>query len=908
MQAPQVLAVSPAAGANNVLVTASVSVFFSEPVLQNSLPGALRLIDVASGQPVPARIEKVQEGVIATVFPDAPLLPTRDYRVEVSTAVLDLEGNALRQPFTSAFRTRALGTLVLVSTNNVSALVGETLPDPIRVRLLDSSGQPVKQATVVMTAKMGAGVFEPSGLRQLTLVTDDSGHAEVGFRLGGQVVTHTVKIAAVGFSTIPYFRAHALPLPPANLRVYSGNNQMGPPGTEATFPLIVEATDSGGNLIQGTTVTFRIKSGQASIQGFPERDAITNSSGLASVPVAFGATSGGVIVEASFTNMLGQAPVFNLTNVLPQPSSPTAIVGRVLDAQSLKPLKHVYVYLADAPSIWDWSDDAGAFRLLTSPGAHVVNVDGFESGEIDGKLYPVVAIPVNAVDGRDNDIGMPALLPPLEIDSFLDVSDVQGGTLTLRSNPLWKMYVAPGQARFANGGRTGRLYVASVPPDRIPMPPAGGKISRFFDTVQPLSVRFEPPAQVSFPNSDNLPPGTVTEIFTLSYSSGLFLKTGRGQVSEDGVVINSLTGEGITAGGWHQSPSPVPPPQTCFEATLNLGLGIVSATLTAFGRSATGAPVGEFFWYFILCNLPSNQGPVTPIVTITGPPNAGPPLPPGPPYAGPPNLPPPVQPPPRPPQPPEPPENSKPVVTGVSLSLSAEEAQPGEFVWVTATVSFSDPQAKKERVVVTIEDVPEDLVDLTGGALSSINVTTNAQGIAKFPAYVRVTAPTNVDVTFRPTIKEGLNPGISLAATLLLVETLLRIRPQYEIDTSAVLALVNNEAEAFQLTAYLNGIRGRVYISTQAVAELNGSAAAFAVLAAFQITGPVHRQNEAILQAARAAGFKPGDSLIAASAIEHRRWVITKDGDYIRQQRVAALKPLGYKVVFFNLGDLPRPF
>ncbi len=607
----EVLAVMPSSGTTGVQLTANFSVFFSEPVLSGSLSGII-LTDTVTSLPVVGSFSPSQDGVIATFVPGQPLQPSRLYRINVTTAVKDNGGHELAHSFQSTFQTQVLGTGILVSTNGLSARINELAPQPVVFRALNNLGVPVKQVPVTFTAKMGSGVFEPSKSRQIVVLTDDTGFARSDFRLGGEAVLHTVEATAVGFSTVPMYTALALPMPAANLRIYSGNSQNGAPGTTAPFHLIAQATDVGGNSVAGTTITFNVIQGQGNFGGQPTVAIPTDSSGTARVAFTFGTTTGPVSVQASFLGLVGQAPTFSLLNLAPQPSSPTVITGRAIDANTLLPINHIYVYFVDNPSIWDWTDEFGAFSLTTIPGSHVVSVNGFESGPIGGVQYPVIAIPVNAVQGQINDISMPALLPQLDPLSYIDVSDTQGGTLTLRADPRWQMYVAPGQARFANGTGTGRLYVASVPPDRIPMPVAGGKTSRFFDTIQPLNVAFDPPAQVSFPNADNLPAGTVTDIFTLSYTSGTFVRTGRGQVSEDGQLVRSLPGEGITQGGWHNSPSPRPDPTTCLDGGVadGEGKGIPACTVTYAGISAITDSEGRYRF----CNVPANN-PSAPIIS-----------------------------------------------------------------------------------------------------------------------------------------------------------------------------------------------------------------------------------------------------------------------------------------------------
>lgn len=906
-QAPLALTVLPPNGSTGTLLTANISVFFSEPVSASSLIGALTVTDTGSDLPISGRIERAQDGVIAAFIPDQPLAPSRTYRVDVSTAVTDEEANHLQQPFTSTFVTQALGMGILVSTNNVSASVGTSLPQPIVFKALGVGGTPVKQVPVVFRADMGSGAFEPSGQRQLTVLTDANGLAQASFRLGGEAVAHTVSVSAVGFTTVPVFSALATPMGAANLRIYSGNAQSGAPGGIAPFPLIVQATDVGGNPIAGTMVTFNVSQGQGSFAGQPTATVPTNSSGTASTFFTFGATSGTIHVQARFPGMVGQEPIFNLLDLLPQPSSPTVIVGRVIDAGSLEPISHIYVYLVDAPSIWDWTDEHGAFRLAATPGSHVVSVNGFESGPINGKQYPVIAIPINAVEGQENDIGMPALLPELDPLSFLDVSDTQGGTLTLRANPLWQMHLAPGQARFANGSRTGKLYVASVPPDRIPMPVAGGKTSRFFDTVQPLNVVFDPPAKVSFPNLDNLKPGTVTDIFTLSYTSGTFVRTGRGKVSEDGRLITSLPGEGITQGGWHAAPQPDPDDTTCVTVVLDLSPEKDAGfpTLTAHGLSAKGVRRKGNLWSFALCNIPANSGPFDGTVSWSGPPGVGPSPGNSPPYNGPPNNPPPPRPP-GPDDPSNPPD--PPIISGIELTIDRpDDVMPGDILELTATVSLDDTNAPKSDIVVTFKELPEGIVifnDMQVVGVADSDGLTDTAGVAKM--YALVTSPAAIPLLVRlvASIRAVVNTRYALvggAAILSAVEERVFKQRQFEMDTIALQRAMQADpqspltyrgedapATGIAILSFITLRAGRVFYSDQVRQEFlltmdephRQEAEQF--LARYQISlAAINRPdvfNEAVLIGKGTAfALQDGDARVVASAVANRRRLISVD-------------------------------
>ncbi|MBI3553687.1 MAG: hypothetical protein HY077_14415 [Elusimicrobia bacterium] len=567
----------------------------------------ITLKDTVTGLPVAGMIGLSQDGVIATFFPSQPLQPSRSYTIGVSTAVLDVGGNPLKQAFASSFQTQALGTLVLTSVNNSTAAINSVVAQPITVKALSSTSTPVAQVSVVFAAQMGAGTFQPSGLRQITVLTDATGIASATFQLGGQAVQNTVAITAVGFSSATLFSVTTLPMQATLLRIYSGNNQSGALGDIATLPLVVQAMDAGGDNIQGTTVTFKITQGQGSFNGQPTTTSITDSSGTASTLLTFGATPGPVLVQAFFDAMVGGAPVMNFFGIAPQPSSPTAVVGSVVDGITLVPLPGVIVYLGEDENISTTTDQGGRFRLLVSSGPHIIVVAGIDSGVIGGHTYPEVSYPVTAVQGQDTDLGIPSMLPELDPDLCINVSDVQGGTLTIKSHPLWKLILAPGQAHFADGTHTGKICAQFVRHDRIPMPVAGGKTSLFEDTVQPPDVTFNPPAQVTFPNDDNLKPGTVTEIFTLDYVTGVFKKTGRGLVTEDGTVLNSLPGQGITQGGWHLAPSPIPALTTCLRGLIDPGNVSDKDVITYQGASALTAVIGGTFG-FLLCGVPVTQG------------------------------------------------------------------------------------------------------------------------------------------------------------------------------------------------------------------------------------------------------------------------------------------------------------
>lgn len=80
-------------------------------------------------------------------------------------------------------------------------------------------------------------------------------------------------------------------------------------------------------------------------------------------------------------------------------------------------------------------------------------------------------------------------------------------------------------------------------------------------TVQPPGVEFEPPAKITIPN-DGLPPGRVIDIFQFDHDLNRFVNVGPGTTDEEGLLIVSDPGFGITKSGWGGCGQPQPP-TTC---------------------------------------------------------------------------------------------------------------------------------------------------------------------------------------------------------------------------------------------------------------------------------------------------------------------------------------------------------
>ncbi len=165
---PQVAAVSPVAGQQQVPINAQVVVSFSEPVNGESLAG---ITLSTGGNSVPLTYSLSSGNQLLTLTPNADLLAGATYTLAVN-AVSDLSGNVLATPFTSTFVTSGgadLATPVVSAITPSNAATAVLTTAPIQVsfdKLIDQisvSGQTVKITTNGSTFVTATYSFNPAG-------------------------------------------------------------------------------------------------------------------------------------------------------------------------------------------------------------------------------------------------------------------------------------------------------------------------------------------------------------------------------------------------------------------------------------------------------------------------------------------------------------------------------------------------------------------------------------------------------------------------------------------------------------------------------------------------------------------------------------------------------------------------
>jgi len=172
-------------------------------------------------------------------------------------------------------------TSFLAYNNNQTVAAGATSL-PFLVRVLDTTGRPVYNATVNFTTASGATVNTP------TMVTLADGYASttiVAPATGGNYTLNvTCGNASFQFNfTVPGAVGVTNPSPTSQLTIIEGDGQIGSSDTDLPEPLTIQVSDSKGNPLSGVAVTWTVTSGDGAVfQGFANSSA-TDNNGQSSV-------------------------------------------------------------------------------------------------------------------------------------------------------------------------------------------------------------------------------------------------------------------------------------------------------------------------------------------------------------------------------------------------------------------------------------------------------------------------------------------------------------------------------------------------------------------------------------------------------------------------------------------------
>lgn len=262
-------------------------------------------------------------------------------------------------------------------TETVPLVSGTTVP--VDVALLDNNGAGVRQAGVVVTAKLTSGNGGLIGEQYAT--TNEGGVASfTGVGVSGSSGLKTVSFSVKGVPASA-FRINLHSGVPKTFAITGGNNQVWYLQSALDTSLVVRVTDAEGFGVANTPVQFTVTAGGGRLSA---PNSTTNANGYAS-PGTFTLGAVGTNTVIAKANGISQTLTFNATaqhllqTLQIRLSSPSAKVGQTIQATLSGTDETGASYLpAQAPG---WFIDQTGFASITQSGL----VTGLAAGT--GRIY-----------------------------------------------------------------------------------------------------------------------------------------------------------------------------------------------------------------------------------------------------------------------------------------------------------------------------------------------------------------------------------------------------------------------------------------------------------------------------------------------------------------------------------------
>jgi len=448
--------------------------------------------------------------------------------------------------------------IVITGGNNQRGPIGSSLPDPLSVRVLDEEGQPIAGRPLTFAVSRGDGLLgsPADNLRSQTLLTAADGTAAASFQLGSRTGEgfHRVRVTTPGSLTFAEFCATAEPAPPSTISVTMAPPAKAAVGRPLAEPLSVIVNDNGGNGVPGVPVTFRVVLGGGSFEGDESVEVLTDPDGIAEAVWTLGPDPGVANnkAAASFEGNPGLPVTFVVSGLATGPARATRIVGVVQNSAG-EPIPGARAVLRGSDREAVTGADGRFVIRDVPPGGHRVGILGSAANDpTQGIFYPDIDFAVEAVSGADNELDQVVVLPFLDMAGAKLAGGDEDVILEMKGVPGFAIKVFANSVILPDGSRGEVLMSSSqVKFDKVPMPPPQGSTPLVVGTLQPAGIRFDPPAQVIYPNVEGLAPGDVADIFAFHHDIGQFVNVGPGTVTEDGSVVVSDPGFGIVQAGWH---------------------------------------------------------------------------------------------------------------------------------------------------------------------------------------------------------------------------------------------------------------------------------------------------------------------------------------------------------------------
>jgi len=200
---------------------------------------------------------------------------------------------------------------------SLTGQAGTTLTGAVQVEVVSGQDQLLPNIAISLTNGGLSPTKYPSASCATTnggaLLTGSNGTATCDVVLGGIIGTGTFSVNIGNYLTTPTFQITITVGPPAVVDIVAGNNQSGNPGQQLPQALVVEVTDSSGNLLADTPVSFQVLTkGAVTLTNVSSS---TDQNGRASALATLGSIAGQAQVQV---NAGSASAVFTLTTTIPE--------------------------------------------------------------------------------------------------------------------------------------------------------------------------------------------------------------------------------------------------------------------------------------------------------------------------------------------------------------------------------------------------------------------------------------------------------------------------------------------------------------------------------------------------------------------------------------------------------------
>lgn len=194
-------------------------------------------------------------------------------------------------------------SLSKISGDSLTASVGQELPSPIRVKVVDSDGIPVRNTPVSFTP---LGDSDLLLLEDNPALTDHYGHADMRLRFNKISGAHQIEARLVGNTDNAIFIAFARAGSASKLLAANSAKQSATVGKTYNDVVIVQSQDDNGNPVGGVKIEFSLIGEPAQEQQaavLEPSTVTTDEQGLAAATIQMGIQTGEYIFEATSPDM-----------------------------------------------------------------------------------------------------------------------------------------------------------------------------------------------------------------------------------------------------------------------------------------------------------------------------------------------------------------------------------------------------------------------------------------------------------------------------------------------------------------------------------------------------------------------------------------------------------------------------